>query len=455
MASRLGRAAAYGIGDFGLNLYWNASALFLVFWYVNVAGLPPQTAGLIFAIGLVGDFLLDPVVASLAERVQSPMGTYRPFLLVGAPLLGGSFALLFVLPSVSDGAAVLFFLATLLVFRASYTLVSVPYSALASRLTFVSEERTEIAGVRMFFALSGLLLVAAAYQPLADAFAVDGSEGFFSAATITAALATMAIMTCGLLSHELPPPGATSSARAGVAAFATQLRTNDALRIFLGAVLFQASAAALLLILLPFYLEIQEPGSGGGTLIGYALGNVLAVPLWTLTARRIGKRRTWFISGGVVVLSGLVLASGGTWQIASVPLAVLSMGVGFAAFAVLVWAIAPDVVEYGQAGSGRRSEAPVFALLLMTQKLAGGFTALAAGALIAWSGYEPGRPVQHEAVAMRLGLVFTLLPAGLVGLSCIFINWFPLNRNIHREIIKRLQEDDGAKATEESSRCRI
>jgi Na+/melibiose symporter-like transporter len=210
----------------------------------------------------------------------------------------------------------------------------------------------------------------------------------------------------------------------------------------------------LLLVLLPFFLEIQEPGSGGGTLIGFALGNVLAVPLWTLTARRIGKRRTWFLAGAIVVLSGLMLAAGGTWQVAGVPLAVLSLGIGFAAFAVLVWAIAPDVVEYGQAGSGRRSEAPVFALLLMTQKLAGGLTALAAGALIAWSGYEPGQPVQQKDVAVRLALVFTLLPAGLVGLSCIVINWFPLNRNIHREIVRRLQEDDGARATKESPPCR-
>lgn len=452
---RLRRATAYGIGDFGLNLYWNTSALFLVFWYVEVAGLAPKTAGLIYAIGLVGDFLLDPVVASFVERVRSPFGTYRPLIVIGAPLLGVSFALLFALPSAVEGAESLFLLTTLLAFRASYTLVSVPYSALAARLTFVSEERTEMAGVRMVFALSGLLLVAAAYRPATEMFAADSSQGFFGAATVMAGLATAAIMACGLFSRELPPPGSMPSKAAGVSAFLTQLRTNDALRIFLVAVLFQAGAAALLLILLPFYLEVQEPGSGSGALIGYALGNVLAVPVWTIVARRIGKRRSWLLSGTIVIVSGLVLGAGGTWQVASVPFPVFSLGAGFAAFAVLVWAIAPDVVEYGQASSGRRSEGPVFALLLMTQKLSGGLTALAAGALIAWSGYEPGQLAQSQDVGVRLSVVFALLPAGLVGLSCIAINRFPLNRTIHRQIVERLQaKGDEATATVEGSSCR-
>jgi GPH family glycoside/pentoside/hexuronide:cation symporter len=452
---RLRRAAAYGVGDFGLNLYWNASALFLVFWYVEVAALPPTTAGLIYSIGLIGDFLLDPVVASFAERMRSPFGTYRPFIIVGAPLLGISFALLFTLPPGVEDAKTLYLLSALLAFRACYTVVSVPYSALAARLTFVSEERTEMAGVRMIFALSGLLLVAAAYRPAAELFASQGSQGFFGAAATTAVLATAAIMTCGFLSRELPPPGSTPLKAAGLRTFLTQLRTNDALRIFLLAVLFQSGAAAMLLVLLPFYLESQKAGSGSSALIAFALGNVIAVPLWTVVARRIGKRRAWLLAGTVVVLSGLLLALGGSWQIAGAALPVLSLGAGFAAFAVLVWAIAPDVVEYGQASSGRRSEGPVFALLLMTQKFAGGLTALAVGALVAWSGYEPGHAQQAEDVSLRLGLAFALLPASLVGLSCLVINRFPLNRNVHRQIVGRLQAENGEPmAGKEGPSCR-
>ena len=81
------RLAAYGVGDFGLNIYWNTLTLFLVFFYTVVVGLDPKVAGLIYFIGMAWDAVSDPVVAGLAERVRTPRGTYLPFLFYGSPLL--------------------------------------------------------------------------------------------------------------------------------------------------------------------------------------------------------------------------------------------------------------------------------------------------------------------------------------------------------------------------------
>ena len=37
--SKLRRLAGYGIGDFGLNIYWNTLSLYLIYWYTTVVGL--------------------------------------------------------------------------------------------------------------------------------------------------------------------------------------------------------------------------------------------------------------------------------------------------------------------------------------------------------------------------------------------------------------------------------
>ena len=41
----------YGIGDFGMTLYWGAVSYFLLYWYTDVVGLPPAVAGFVFFVG--------------------------------------------------------------------------------------------------------------------------------------------------------------------------------------------------------------------------------------------------------------------------------------------------------------------------------------------------------------------------------------------------------------------
>ncbi|MGX9349514.1 MFS transporter, partial [Microbacterium sp. KNMS] len=53
---------AFGMGDFGLNLYWQATTLYLLYYYTDVVGLSPVTAGWIFSGAVLWDALCDPVV---------------------------------------------------------------------------------------------------------------------------------------------------------------------------------------------------------------------------------------------------------------------------------------------------------------------------------------------------------------------------------------------------------
>ena len=58
----------YGLGDFGLNLYWNSLSLLLIYWYTNVIGVSAYYAGIIFLIGSIWDAISDPFMALYAER---------------------------------------------------------------------------------------------------------------------------------------------------------------------------------------------------------------------------------------------------------------------------------------------------------------------------------------------------------------------------------------------------
>jgi len=167
----------YGIGDFGLNIYWQSASLFLVYWYTKVAGLDPRIAGFIFFLGMAWDAISDPIVASLAERVTTKMGTYRPFLLFGSTITAMAFILLFWVPEIEGISKIIFLICTCLIFRTSYTIVAIPYAAMASRITYDSTERAEYSGARMFFAFLALFFISMWLWPSIDYFHTKtGSE---------------------------------------------------------------------------------------------------------------------------------------------------------------------------------------------------------------------------------------------------------------------------------------
>ena len=95
---KLGTVIGYGAGDFGLNLFYTGLNLYLLYYYTDVVGLAPGIAGSLFMVALLWDAVTDPVMGAVASRTRSPFGRYRPYILLGGPLLGASFVLLFAAP---------------------------------------------------------------------------------------------------------------------------------------------------------------------------------------------------------------------------------------------------------------------------------------------------------------------------------------------------------------------
>ena len=149
----------YGLGDFGLNLYWNSLSLLLIYWYTNVIGVSAYYAGIIFLIGSIWDAISDPFMALYAERKKRTGVKYSLQTLVGSLTLAASFLLLLWKPPFQG----LWFFTSLIVihiiFRSCYTIASVPYSALSAHVAKTSEDRTVLSGFRMIFAYGGFLFI--------------------------------------------------------------------------------------------------------------------------------------------------------------------------------------------------------------------------------------------------------------------------------------------------------
>lgn len=443
---KLRRLAGYGLGDFGLNIYWHSLSLILVFWYAEVVGLDPKLAGWIYALGLLWDAISDPLVASIAAANRSKHGVYRPFILFGSFGLGASFCLLFWSPPLEGWFLFAALLAAAIIFRTSYTIVAVPYSALSARLTFSSVERAELSGVRMFFAFCGMLCVTSFFFPISRAIQERGEtagDGFFYTAMLGAVVATIALSACFFFTKEKPPLGGDDLPSGwSLRSFLEAFSRNDALRLLLLVLLLNSAAGASISIPMAFYIQANAAEFANKEVIlsAYALATLAGVPIWTLIARFIGKKKCWYVGTVVTGIAGVWLFAFGPYLTNGVPVQLILYGFAGSSFAIIIWALIPDTVEYGQYNYGRRDEGAVFGSSLFAQKASGALTGLGVGYLLSGIGYEPERDIQTAETALSLGHYIAIVPVVLLVAASFVLFLMPLSRDLHARIVDELSQ---------------
>lgn len=189
-----GWIVGYGIGDFGFNLFYTGLNLYLLFYYTDVLGIDPATAGLIFMLPVIWDAVTDPIMGAIASRTRTRWGSYRPYILFGGPVMALSFVAMFAAPVIFSGAVVAASLVSHLVFRTCYTVVSIPYTSMTAAMTRDSAERSTIAGTRMVFAIGGGILTAFMTMSLATSLGDGDLEAGFVQVAILYALIGTALM---------------------------------------------------------------------------------------------------------------------------------------------------------------------------------------------------------------------------------------------------------------------
>ena len=174
-----GSLVGYGVGDFGINLYFMSVMTWLLIFYTDVMGISAFTAAGIFAVARFVDALSDPLMGMIAERTKSRWGRMRPYLLFGAMPLGVISVLTFTVPDLDLEGRIIWAYTTYILFGLVYTLVTIPYSTLTASLTSDYSERTRLSTYRIGFAFAGGWIASVITEPfVASALFVDKAEGF-------------------------------------------------------------------------------------------------------------------------------------------------------------------------------------------------------------------------------------------------------------------------------------
>jgi len=414
---------AYGAPGLAAALPVIPVAVLLPTWYARDLGLGFALTGLVLACARVLDFLADPFVGLLTDRVGWRGLRYKPWTLAGALLAAIGMAMLALPPAPAEpfhlgcGALLLF---------GGWSLFTIPYTAWGAELSDDVHERSRIAASREVAGLVGMLVALA----LPAWLLAGGSDGAAPAPFVALAIAAgvLGIPAIAALLCLVPePPRELHHAPVTWRDLRELLRVT-ACRRTLACWFLNGIANGLPAVLFPLvvsdWLALGERDTFF-LLACYFGAAVAGAPLWLALARRRGKQGAW---RAAIMLNVVVFAQVAWLGPASAmwfyPVCLLS-GISLGADLVLPPSIQADVLADDRLASGRRRTASAFALWTMATKLA---LALAvAAAFVGLGVQEPGATDAGPVDSQHLLIGYVVVPV-LLKLVVLVMLRAPLAR---------------------------
>ena len=432
--------AAYGIGDYAICLYWSGVSLYLLYFYTDVVGISPYSAGLIYGLGIMWDAFTDPFMGFLAERTRSRMGSYRPYIYYGSIPLALSFILLLWVPPFEGTVLIIFLLFVNLIHRTCFTIVSVPYSSLTARITDDSDERTILTSSRMLSAALGTFTIFALGFPIVLYFG-GGEEklGFIYLGIISGLIAILILHITVSFVKERSFKSSVDDLP-NFAEVAHSVSRNYPFWIIFLAIIILISTYLMfnnnLIYFSKYALGLHDYQ---GVILGFLNGaTLLAVPIWAYAALKLGKKNTWLISMAVLFLGFTTFNYYPIDDLDTLIYILIFIGFGNGATGVLFWSMLPDTIEYGEWKSGIRTESSLYGFMTFAQKGAIAIAVFILGIALTNIGFEPNQEQSIETIEALKNLM-SIIPLIGVFISFVLLYFYPIDKAFHRKLIQDIE----------------
>ena len=389
----------YGAGAFVNNLL--AAAIGGMVIVLNLGlGMNPALVGLLGALPRLTDAITDPLMGYISDHTRSRWGRRRPYIFVGAIVVGVVFALLWQLPAEkSESFYFWYFLIGSLIFYLGYTVFATPWVALGYELTPDYHERTRLMGVQSFvgqfaYMVSPYFLAIMYNERLFDDV-IDGAAGL--SIVIAVVVIAVGVLPAVFLRERFSIDSDTQkrmtsfldSVRDFFRGFLITLKFKPFLKlcvatffVFNGFILIAAFQTYVII----YYVLAGDTGLGA-EFVGHAgllgaISSLAIIAFVTWLATRIGKRRAFFVSTGVSMigyaLKWIFYTPENPWLVL-LPAPLIAFGL--AGLFTLMGAMIADVVDMDELETHERREGMYGSIFWWVVKL-GQAVAIAGGGLL-------------------------------------------------------------------------
>ena len=465
----------YGLGALVNNML--AAAIGGMVIVLNLGlGMNPALVGLVSALPRLTDALTDPLMGYISDNTRSRWGRRRPYIFVGAILVGVIYALLWQLPAdKSESFYFWYFLSGSLIFYLAYTMFATPWVALGYELTPDYHERTRLMGVQNFigqlaYVIAPWFLLIMQSERWFDDM-VDGAAGL--AIIIGVFVVVIGVMPAIFLRERFKDIAiaeaqeklqVTKSASAVIwrsivdffSGFATTLKFKPFLKLC--AATFLVFNGFMLIASFQFYVIIYYVFGGdtvkGAEYAGYsgtlgAISTFCVIIFVTWLGTKIGKQRAFFVTTGVSMagyaLKWVCYNPDIPWLLL-LPAPLMAFGLG-GLFTIMPSMIA-DVVDADELNTHERREGMYGSIFWWVVKLGMAAALAAGGFLLNATGFDValgGNQAERTIFLMRL--FDAGVPCLASGIAIWAIATFSITEEKAYEIRMELEKRRGDLAT--------
>jgi GPH family glycoside/pentoside/hexuronide:cation symporter len=452
----LGRGVllAYSLPSVALQFAFLLLGLYFLKFATDVLGIAAGVIGGLFAASRLWDALADPIAGYLSDRTRSRLGRRRSWMAVSALPFGLAVWMLWCPPAgVAGVSAVIWVGAGLLIFYTAYTGLTVPYGALGAELSQDYHDRTRLFAWRQGVGAVGTLLGVGAYYLLLEAERGAGFSsrqvglgvGIFASLCICATTAVLIARVRERSDYQERGPERVFSA------FGDVLRNPHARRLLAVQCSHFFSVAVLSLVSAYVFQYVLGVSSGTASLLVacFAVGVVVAIPVWVPLSRRFGKHRCWSVALWALALFYVAiyflldagLPTGGP-AFAALCASTLLLGALQSSNFVLSHSMQADVIDWDEARTGERKEGAYLATWSFGEKCASALAAALVGVALEWVGYAPNA-AQNDSVRLVILALMSFAPAVCHAISALLLMRFGLGEEEHARIRRELATRNG------------
>ena len=434
MSLSIGQKAGWGLADMGIVVFVIVKQLLILAFMNSFLGIPIAIAGAVTTAVLVFDIISDPIIGYFSDKTVSRFGRRAPWMLIGSVVLALAMIGLFAVPeSFNINASLIWVIIFFLISTLGFTMVSIPYGAMAGEMTLDKKERSSMTAWRMAFASLGILIGGALIPILAG----DTRSGYTFATICIAPLIILSIWFSVFFTRKTPRTLVPSQQN-----FSYILRLVLSNRAFITLVILygiMTLAIALITAGLPFaamYLILDDGNSllsgvakGLGTLslmfAAFVLGSIISQAMWVRLSNLYGKVAAQIV--GIVCYIALLIFiffSLPNYNVTLIAGLFILAGMTNGSYQQIPWALYPDLMDVTREETGESIEGAFSAVWLFGQKVANAISPLVLGFILSMYGWKEtteGITKQSDAALNTLQTSITLIPAAILGVAGILL----------------------------------
>ena len=431
------RLFAFSAGSIPGYLLVGIMGVYLPKFYASHLGISLLALGGAIAVIRLGDLGVDFLLGMLMDKTRTAMGRYRPWFLLGLPVVALSVYKVFN-PPADAGISYLFVWYTLL--YVAYSLLVLAHSAWAGTISGEYDERSRIFGWMMGLGIAGSVTIN--LLPLFTHGAINPakSASMPTIGWIIIASAVAFIPLALLMTPERTPPVAKKE-RTTLKDYAAVITTPSMLRLVLADLFLTLGPGTTAPMYIFFFHEAKKFSLAEVPLllIFYTGAGIFGAPLWGRLAQRIGKHRAVQIACVAYAITQTILMALPAGLFGATAVGMAAVGFTASAFVLLVRAMVADVADQLRLETGQERSGVLFALVTLTQKFGSSITISIVYPILAYVGFNPkdgAINTPHAIWGLEMCYLFAPIAFVLFGAAMFF--GYSLTRERQTEIRNQL-----------------